>query len=541
MVEGTTSRKSWSEFQDNMGGCLATFLLATVLVLMVTMAVLVVVFLASSSDEKDNTAKDVLNRDNSDLFDGEVPGADIKVLTPTVKITAATTTRPVPMPTPRTPASRPPATTPTKTTATKLTPLTTTPTSHSPMPRPSTPTRSPSKITPSTTTSTTTTRKSLLAGSLLCTLGTIDFSKTFIYPLDGVCDLITFDSLFVAGGTTLSPPYSADFKTFLNIASGHRLTAYGIGIDHNFCRNQNLMSELVANPTTKTTLDDMWSKRIHHYGQVNTPVMQASDKPLEYVTQSARGLKMISELVRDRANTDGKPSYVILHYPLMYESMVAGVAQALKSYPVDMLVAIGYTTYTDYGTKDCRMVPPVLHSEQLLEPSLLNTSYPVRLVRVVSAMVKLKKEHAATSALAVSFGMGGRWYTPTYPDNLPDTPGNGSLGQPCTTSSRGGGPNGRQITGIAEGCANKRPFDYDDIFQAEYLYNRTENMLFTFDTSASFRYKLYDTEGIDQDLKYNLAADNIQHEDFDNTCGRGPYSRMRLLKILAGHKGKLTN
>lgn len=295
------------------------------------------------------------------------------------------------------------------------------------------------------------------------------------------------------------------------------------------------MSELVANPTTKTTLDDMWSKRIHHYGQVNTPVMQASDKPLEYVTQSARGLKMISELVRDRANTDGKPSYVILHYPLMYESMVAGVAQALKSYPVDMLVAIGYTSYTDYGTKDCRMVPPVLHSEKLLEPSLLNTSYPVRLVRVVSAMVKLKKEHAATSALAVSFGMGGRWYTPTYPDNLPDTPGNGSLGQPCTTSSRGGGPNGRQITGIAEGCANKRPFDYDDIFQAEYLYNRTENMLFTFDTSASFRYKLYDTEGIDQDLKYNLAADNIQHEDFDNTCGRGPYSRMRLLKILAGH------
>ncbi|KAL1482323.1 hypothetical protein MTO96_033881, partial [Rhipicephalus appendiculatus] len=120
------------------------------------------------------------------------------------------------------------------------------------------------------------------------------------------------------------------------------------------------------------------------------------------------------------------------------------------NYPVDILVAIGYTSYSDYGTKDCRMVPPVLHSKELLEPSLLNTSYPVRLVRVMSALAKLKKEQAATSAIAVSFGMGGRWYTPTHPDNLPDAPGNSSLGKPCTTSSQGGCPYGHQITSIAE-------------------------------------------------------------------------------------------
>ncbi|KAL1477776.1 hypothetical protein MTO96_035483, partial [Rhipicephalus appendiculatus] len=120
--------------------------------------------------------------------------------------------------------------------------------------------------------------KSLLAGSLLCTLGVIDFSGTYIYPLDGLCDLITFDSLFVDGGVTLSPPYNNDFKTFLDTASGHRLTAYGIGIDHSFCRNHDQMRDLVGNPTTKQTLADLWSQRIHHYGQVNTPVMEASGK-----------------------------------------------------------------------------------------------------------------------------------------------------------------------------------------------------------------------------------------------------------------------
>ncbi|KAL1477777.1 hypothetical protein MTO96_035484 [Rhipicephalus appendiculatus] len=223
----------------------------------------------------------------------------------------------------------------------------------------------------------------------------------------------------------------------------------------------------------------------------------------------------------------------------MYESMAAGVAQALKSFPVDMLVAIGYTTYSDYGKKDCRMVPPVLHTKELLEPSLLNTSYPVRLVRVVSALAKLKKEQAAASAIAVSFGMGGRWYTPMYPDNLPNAPGNSSLGQPCTTSSQGGGPEGRQITSIGEACAKyKGPFSYDDAFQAEFVYSRSDNMLFTFENTASIRYKLYDTEGIDNDLPYNLAADNIQHEDFAGVCGRGQYNRLRQMKLLAGYKGK---
>ncbi|KAL1442542.1 hypothetical protein MTO96_030727 [Rhipicephalus appendiculatus] len=219
--------------------------------------------------------------------------------------------------------------------------------------------------------------------------------------------------------------------------------------------------------------------------------MQASANPLKYVTQSARGLQMLSQVMRDRADSEGEPSYTILHYPLMYESMAAGVAQALKSYPVDLLVAIGYTSYSDYGTKDCRMVPPVLHNKKLLEPYLLNTAYPVRLVRVVAALAKLKNEQAAASAIAVSFGMGGRWYTPLYPDNVPNAPGNSSLGQRCTASSQGGGPDGRQITSIAVACAKyKSTFSYDDTFQAEFVYDRSNNTLFTFENSASIRFKV---------------------------------------------------
>ncbi|XP_070390864.1 uncharacterized protein [Dermacentor albipictus] len=154
--------------------------------------------------------------------------------------------------------------------------------------------RSPASTTPTTTTSNTTpttpTRKSLLVGSLLCTLRGGFSLDTFVFPADGVCAIITFNSLFVIGGNRLSPPYQSDLTYFLNTAIHHRETEYGIGIDHVFCRSDSLMSALIANQTTKMYLDEMWSKRVYHYGQVNTPAILTDGSILEYVTQSAKGL-----------------------------------------------------------------------------------------------------------------------------------------------------------------------------------------------------------------------------------------------------------
>ncbi|KAL1457335.1 hypothetical protein MTO96_043514, partial [Rhipicephalus appendiculatus] len=51
--------------------------------LMVTMALLVVVFLASSGDEKDNTASDVFNNDITDFLERDGPGANLNPATST--------------------------------------------------------------------------------------------------------------------------------------------------------------------------------------------------------------------------------------------------------------------------------------------------------------------------------------------------------------------------------------------------------------------------------------------------------------------------
>ncbi|KAL1424318.1 hypothetical protein MTO96_020310 [Rhipicephalus appendiculatus] len=137
----------------------------------------------------------------------------------------------------------------------------------------------------------------------------------------------------------------------LSTTGRHTETEYGIGIDHNFCRNETFMGSLVAEQTTKTSLYEMWSRRVHHYGQVNTPPILTGFDTLQYVKQSAKGLQMLSQLMKDKADSEHQPSYTVLHYPMMYESMAVDVAKALTAYPVDLFVAFGYTAYSDYGER----------------------------------------------------------------------------------------------------------------------------------------------------------------------------------------------
>ncbi|KAH7969267.1 hypothetical protein HPB52_016408 [Rhipicephalus sanguineus] len=251
----------------------------------------------------------------------------------------------------------------------------------------------------------------------------------------------------------------------------------------------------------------------------------------------ALDLKMISQLMKDKADSGNQRSYTILHYPLLYESMAADVATALLNHRVDLLVAIGYVAYKDYRMKDCRLVPPVLYSTELLDPSALNGTYPIRLVRVISALATLaKQQRALTSTFAVAVGMSGRWYVPEYPDKLVGTPGNYSFGHLCKKSRRGDILLRDQISSIAEGCETpnfNNTFSIDTTFQALFTYDKTDKEFFTYDSASTLRFKLCEAKANVADLHYSIVADGIQYEDFYNVCGYGSYHRLHVLKRLA--------
>ncbi|KAL3208576.1 hypothetical protein MRX96_038983 [Rhipicephalus microplus] len=70
--------------------------------------------------------------------------------------------------------------------------------------------------------------KSAVLGSLLCTVRAGISKDTFLFPPDGLCGIITFDSLY----DSVQNVYNGGLEYFLEIARQHRTTEYAMGIEH---------------------------------------------------------------------------------------------------------------------------------------------------------------------------------------------------------------------------------------------------------------------------------------------------------------------
>ncbi|XP_070390837.1 uncharacterized protein [Dermacentor albipictus] len=374
--------------------------------------------------------------------------------------------------------------------------------------------------------------KPLPPGSLLCTLSSGFNKSTYVFPPDGLCDIITFNSLITVEKDTLNTPYDEDFTYFLETAKSHQTTEYGIGVDHNVCRNMTATEALAADNNTKTELDALWDQRIYHYGQVNTPLRVAEGDAETFAKDSARGLQVFAKLMYNKRDEANRPSYLILHFPVYSDQWAARIAHTLTDYSIDVFVAIGHHADTDSFYKRCTMVPPTILQEGLLKHNLRLSEYPVRLATTLESLALKASLWPSTSSFAVTLGMEGRWYRPKFPDNITDMPGNYSLGRRCAKKA----PHSGQLASISEVC--KRPiynstFHFDKKFKALVTYNKTKRWLFTYDNAYALRLKLCEANVNALSLKYSLAAVNIEFEDGKGDCGFGPYHRLQQLKTLA--------
>ncbi|XP_075741192.1 uncharacterized protein LOC142790042 [Rhipicephalus microplus] len=80
--------------------------------------------------------------------------------------------------------------------------------------------------------STPTPQKPLPPDSLLCTLREGFTRSTMQFPPDGLCTITTFYDLIKDADVTPILTYREDFSYFLETASGHKNTEYGIGIGY---------------------------------------------------------------------------------------------------------------------------------------------------------------------------------------------------------------------------------------------------------------------------------------------------------------------
>ncbi|KAH8026583.1 hypothetical protein HPB51_022044 [Rhipicephalus microplus] len=150
-------------------------------------------------------------------------------------------------------------------------------------------------------------------GSLLCTIGQGFQRTTYTFPPDGLCNIITFDSLY-RKHASLAPPYPKDFEYFLETAKKHD--------------NLNLASAFIEDPKSRVS-SLPW--RSHPDGGDKI----ASEELSAHINDA------VSELMSDRINTQSRPSYTILYFWVPSSLAVKLMAQRLHNFPHFKMAASG--------------------------------------------------------------------------------------------------------------------------------------------------------------------------------------------------------
>ncbi|KAH7953567.1 hypothetical protein HPB49_010120 [Dermacentor silvarum] len=127
---------------------------------------------------------------------------------------------------------------------------------------------------PGQTTTSTSAEKPLPPGSLLCTLRDNSMRFNFVFPPDGLCTILMFDSVYTTSGNKLAPPFTKEFQMFLDKAKLSLKTQYGIGID-----------QLCGSSSSKTAAEN---QRFSNRGSESSP------QPPPYHSQASGSKSMLA-------------------------------------------------------------------------------------------------------------------------------------------------------------------------------------------------------------------------------------------------------
>ncbi|XP_065301972.2 uncharacterized protein [Dermacentor albipictus] len=350
---------------------------------------------------------------------------------------------------------------------------------------------------------------------LICTFGELT-SEATVVPEDGLCDYTFYDSLQKQGGSKLAGPFEPGFERFLEISARHSKTEYGVGLDYGALGE---LEVLVQERSTKVHLDNMFSRKLYHFGFVNTAFYYFNFDKLESMLNV---LKKVSDLMDDRRSPT-RPIYTVIAVALISTGWVdAAVSEFRKTFTPDALVSVGHYFSEDKNFMGCLAVPPTL----LDVPPSDDYYYSLNTAHQAAKMVDDKLPNMTK---VVSVAMFGRWYRPLYPDpEVVDKPGSYSPLQACSMIPES------QIGNIADVCAHPRytASYHDNKTQSQVLYSKKAERMFIYDDSASMRSKLCRCKSRAKSLRYGLAAYNLECADGANRCQRGSYSRLRTLRHL---------
>ncbi|XP_077508419.1 uncharacterized protein LOC144119746 [Amblyomma americanum] len=362
------------------------------------------------------------------------------------------------------------------------------------------------------------TAKALDPQALLCTYGAKTNAST-LFPGDGLCDLIFFDSAYKNDRNfpTDSENFGLDLQHFLSVTPKYTKSAFGVGFAFEY--RGTLTQDLTR--TEPVLLEVFWKHGVFNFGILDVPVFGLKPYYMDDVFMCLKTLDALSQSQRE----SGKAAYVVLSAVPYNAGWVNYVAEKMKTvYQPDLFVSQGHYTYGDNEAITCAVVPPT----SLYRPSKL-LGYAHDLNTAASALRQLETQGASTR-WSISVGMKGRLAAP-----LPKFPL--EIFSPCTQN-----PIAPAFDAYTEVCNNQDLWQkpaYDTKNHAMLSRNTKRNMMFVYDNEESLCRKLCRVKANYTKLRFGLAAFDLDYEDYTNSCRHenkfSAFSRLQTLRKLVDY------
>ncbi|XP_070380530.1 uncharacterized protein [Dermacentor albipictus] len=340
---------------------------------------------------------------------------------------------------------------------------------------------------------------------LVCTVGR-RLNSTRMFPPDGLCEYIFFDSLYKQGRNSIVAPegFDTNLRTFIDVAPLHEITAFGVGITFDSVHHLELLLNSSA-PSFKP-MEIFWDNAIYHLAILDT----ATVSPVEHEVISALGcLKM----------NQGRKIFTVFAASIPDDAWAnLYIRNFTTLFKPDLFIGFGHYTRGDNSLKSCRIVPPTLFQR----PPGAEYSYQHDMTAGFETFKKLSVPGLALK-FALSVTLKGRLTVSTVP-NMYD------FFTPCLTNETAD-----SFATYAEVCKNpgfKTAPIYDSQVDATRILHAVKPEVFSYDDRVGLCKKLCTMKAQDTSMKFGIAVYDLDYADFSNTCGSkdGPFSRLHLVR-----------
>ncbi|KAH7957977.1 hypothetical protein HPB51_028036 [Rhipicephalus microplus] len=224
-----------------------------------------------------------------------------------------------------------------------------------------------------------------------------------VFPADGLCDAVFFDSLYKYPGYVLSNVDNASLVqlgSFLKHAKKYKRTRFGMGVAAQYVKNAE--AEFASNTAERHYLPYLWANKVYDLGVLDfIPDEKMNADEVNVLFNLLKEYKRLQRLIPQEG---GLKAYMVLGIALFknYEGIYEAFNNRMRDNVVDVLILRTHFSGRDESRKDC-----VIQGSTYWKGSL--TQYHPSLNYTLMYMANNKNKFGRAKML-ISMSLAGRWY-----------------------------------------------------------------------------------------------------------------------------------